>query len=153
MVLGGLGIPEAQEWKRQNVVSLTTDKPRGLTYIQKKMNKINYCLLQLHEYEKRFQTLENVEKNSTSPVASVNKLLNQEWEILNENNLKKRENKIGECSALFPLRFVLVSHDHMSSSFDCQINIIGHCRVMKIAGKEFELYFDQFIIDNVGLLT
>ena len=75
--------------------------------------------------------------------------LDKEWEITNENNLKKRENRISECSSLFPLRFILISQEDMQSSFKSQINIIGHCRIMKIAGKEFELYFDQFIIDKV----
>ena len=77
MVLGGLGIPEADEWKRQNVVTLINDKPRELTYIQKKVNKINYCLLQLHQYEARYQKYIN-NTNSTSPVVCVNNLLNQE---------------------------------------------------------------------------
>ena len=49
----------------------------------------------------------------------------------------------------FPLRLVLIEHENLGSNFATDVKILGHVNLMKVAGKQTEIFLEQMVVRKV----
>ena len=46
---------------------------------------------------------------------------------------------------------MLIEHENLGSNFATDVKILGHVNLMKVAGKQTEIFLEQMVVRKVGI--
>ncbi|CAG5110015.1 Oidioi.mRNA.OKI2018_I69.chr2.g4468.t1.cds [Oikopleura dioica] len=109
----------------------------------------DYILLKLHECQEKFIKLQEIYEfdDQKSPVNLTLELLEEDFPV--KDGSKKYQQRVSSlknsCDAL-PMHVVLVNKNFMTQMKETEIEIVGHCRLLCVAGKSNMTFIDDFVI-------
>jgi hypothetical protein len=92
----------------------------------------------------------NIDSRS-SPMTEVKNLLDEQWPCKpGSRTAKTRSVSLEESNDEFPMHLVMLRADYITRLCKTDVTPIGHCKLMRVAGKTELVYVDDFVIAKVN---